>query len=78
VPYETVQSRSDKFNHPTGFPVALPERCIRLHGHETGVVLDPFMGTGSTLLAARRCGWRGIGIDIDQQYADMAALRLTA
>jgi site-specific DNA-methyltransferase (adenine-specific) len=76
IPYETVQSKTEKFNHPAGFPVALPERCIRLTGHDNGVVLDPFMGTGSTLVAAERCGWQGIGIDVDQQYADTAIQRL--
>jgi site-specific DNA-methyltransferase (adenine-specific) len=76
IPYETVQSKAEKFNHPTGFPVALPERCLKMTGHATGVVLDPFLGTGTTLVAAQRLGWKGIGIEIDQQYADTAAQRL--
>lgn len=58
------------------FPVALPERCIKLHGKSDGLVLDPFLGTGATLLAAARLGWRGIGIEIDQQYALIAEQRL--
>jgi site-specific DNA-methyltransferase (adenine-specific) len=77
IPYETAQSKVDKFNHPAGFPVGLPEKCLRLHGKPEGIVLDPFMGTGSTLCAAQKLGWSGIGIDVDQQYADMAVRRLT-
>lgn len=76
IPYETVKSKAQKFNHPAGFPVGLPEHCLRMHGRDTGVVLDPFMGTGTTLVAAQRLGWSGIGIDIDCQYADTAIQRL--
>src|SRR6185437_9118017 len=65
IPYETVKSKAQKFNRPAGFPVELPERCIRLTGRDKGVVLDPFLGTGTTLVAAERLGWEGIGIDID-------------
>jgi len=78
IPYETVRSKEQKFNHPASFPVALPERCLRLHGKTEGLVLDPFVGTGATLLAAAKVGWRGIGIEIDQQYALTAELRLLA
>jgi site-specific DNA-methyltransferase (adenine-specific) len=77
LPYETVQSKDEKYNHPASFPIALPERCLRMHGGTEGVVLDPFLGTGATLLAAQRCGWKGIGIEIDQQYAHTANQRLS-
>jgi site-specific DNA-methyltransferase (adenine-specific) len=77
IPYETVQSKSDKFHHPAGFPVGLPERCIKLHGLRDGlVVLDPFAGSGSTLVAAHRLGCVGIGIEKDEHYAKTARLRL--
>src|SRR3954468_10590142 len=46
IPYPTVRSKAQKFDHPAGFPVALPERCIRLHGVRSARVLDPFLGTG--------------------------------
>jgi len=78
VPYETVQARWQKHNHPAQYPIALVERCLRLHGQSDAVVLDPFLGSGTTLVAAERLGHRGIGIEIDQQYADAAFARLTA
>jgi site-specific DNA-methyltransferase (adenine-specific) len=78
IPYETVQSRAAKFNHPGTFPVDLPRWCIRLHGRRPAVVLDPFMGTGTTLVAADREGVRGIGIDIDPAYVTIARERLAA
>lgn len=78
IPYDTVRSKAQKFHHPAGFPVALPERCIRLHGGEDAVVLDPFLGAGTTLVAAERLGRRGIGIELDAAYAAIAAARLSA
>lgn len=75
IPYETVRSRGGKLNHPATFPVGLPLRCLRLHG-KTGVVLDPFAGSGTTLVAAQILGWHGIGIEIDEVYADLADARL--
>ena len=76
IPYETVQSRAKKFHHPSTFPVTLPRWCIRLHGQANPSVLDPFMGTGTTLVAAQLEGARGIGIDIDPAYVAVAQSRL--
>ncbi len=90
IPYETIRSKSQRDHHPSPFPVALPERCIKLAGLPSTrngqkdaeniatefVVLDPFLGIGSTLLAAQRLEVRGIGIEIDPGYADAAAWRL--
>jgi site-specific DNA-methyltransferase (adenine-specific) len=76
IPYRTVQSKAQKFDHPAGFPVELAERCIKLHGVENAVVVDPFLGAGSTLVAAQNLGCDGIGIEIDEHYADTAFNRL--
>jgi len=76
IPYDTVQSRAAKFHHPSTFPVALPRWCIRLHGRENPLVLDPFMGTGTTLVAAELENARGIGIDMDPSYVAIAEARL--
>ncbi|CEF39771.1 Site-specific DNA-methyltransferase (adenine-specific) [Acetobacter senegalensis] len=76
IPYETVRDRAEKFDHPGTFPVALPEQCILLHGRKEASVLDPFMGTGTTLLAAQRMACRGVGIEIDADYVAIARRRL--
>jgi site-specific DNA-methyltransferase (adenine-specific) len=76
IPYQTVRSKAQKFDHPAGFPEELASRCIRLHGGNGLVVLDPFLGAGTTLVAAQSLGHRGIGIEIDADYADIALRRL--
>jgi site-specific DNA-methyltransferase (adenine-specific) len=51
----------------------LPEMCIKLHGvNQCRTVLDPFMGTGTTMLAAARLGVAGIGFEISKQYFEEA------
>ena len=76
IPYETVKSRAQKFHHPSTFPVDLPRWCIRLHGKPEAWVLDPFMGTGTTMVAAAMEGARGIGIELDPTYLAIARERL--
>lgn len=77
LPYETVQRRAEDCPHPATFPIALPERCIRLHGVErTRLVLDPFAGIGSSLLACQRVGVPGVGFEIDAGYVEIARRRL--
>lgn len=78
IPYRTVRSKAQKFDHPAGFPVDLPRRCIKLHGKSNAVVLDPFLGAGTTLVAAQEMGCRGIGIEIDSNYVAAAIGRLKA
>jgi site-specific DNA-methyltransferase (adenine-specific) len=78
IPYRTVKSRREKFDHPAGFPEELPRRCIQLHGVEAPRVLDPFLGAGTTLVAALRLGAEGIGFEIDADYAERAVRRLAS
>lgn len=65
-----------RVNHPAPFPVQLPERLIQLYTFEGDVVLDPFMGSGSTLVAALRTGRRGVGYDTDASYVSAARQRV--
>ena len=76
IPYSTVKSKVQKFNHPGTFPVELPLWCIYLHGVDAPTVLDPFVGTGTTLVAAKLAGARGTGIDIDAAYIETARQRI--
>ncbi len=62
--------------HPAPFPDELAYRLVRMFSFVGDTVLDPFCGTGTTLLAAANAGRNGIGVELDPAYARMAALRL--
>jgi len=62
--------------HPAPFPLELPRRCIRLFSFIGDAVLDPFMGSGTTVVAAAECGRKGIGIEIEEKYCSLACARL--
>jgi site-specific DNA-methyltransferase (adenine-specific) len=66
-----------KIGHPAPFPVELPKRCIRLFTYHGEVVLDPFLGSGTTLIACRETGRVGIGVEINREYCRLAAKRLS-
>ncbi|MEI7857531.1 MAG: site-specific DNA-methyltransferase [Methanomicrobiales archaeon] len=68
--------RKTKIGHPAPFPVELPLRCMKLFSFVGDTILDPFMGSGSTLVATSLCNRKGIGIDIDPHYCDIAAERI--
>lgn len=76
VPYETINSKELRGKHPATFPVKLAEDCLKLTGKDTGIALDPFMGTGTTAVAAQILGWDCIGYDIDEDYIKFANNRL--
>lgn len=62
--------------HGAQFPLALPGRCIGLSTREDEIVLDPFMGSGTTSLAAEKLNRRSIGFDISTEYLDIGRKRL--
>jgi modification methylase len=63
--------------HPAPYPVELAYRLVRMFSFTEDTVLDPFVGTGTTMLAAMRSGRNSIGIEIDPQYFEMTSERLT-
>ncbi len=65
-----------KIGHPAPFPVELPKRCIKLFSFVGDTVLDPFMGSGSTIIAALANNRKAIGIDIDSGYCKLALERI--
>ncbi len=72
MPPESAQ----RVGHPAPFPVELPEQLIRLYTFRNDLILDPFMGSGSSLVAAARLGRRYIGYDLDATYIDIARRRV--
>ena len=62
--------------HPAPFPLELAYRLGRMFSFWGDTVLDPFCGTGTTMLASMKCGRNSIGIEIDREYCRMAAQRL--
>ncbi|CAN5559273.1 hypothetical protein BH24ACT5_BH24ACT5_27410 [soil metagenome] len=65
-----------RIGHPAPFPTELPEQLIQLYTFVDDLVLDPFMGSGSTLVAAARLGRRYVGYDLDPDYVALAQERM--
>jgi site-specific DNA-methyltransferase (adenine-specific) len=77
--WDDIRPESAKrVGHPAPFPVELPERLIRLYSFVGDVILDPFMGAGSTALAAIRNDRHFVGYEIAQEYVELAERRLQA
>jgi adenine-specific DNA-methyltransferase len=68
----------EKVNHPCQFPVALVQRLVRALCPPNGVLLDPYMGSGSAGVAALAENRRFIGIELDRKYFKLASTRLKA
>jgi DNA modification methylase len=68
----------DKTLHPATFPIALARRLIDLFTHKGELVLDPFVGSGTTLVAARDAGRNAVGFDLQKKYVALAERRLAA
>lgn len=66
-----------KIGHPAPFPVELPHRLINLYSYEEDVVLDPFIGSGTTAIAAIQNNRKFIGYDIKKEYIELAQRRLS-
>ena len=65
-----------KVGHPAPFPVELPYRLIQLYTFEEEVVLDPFMGSGQTAIAAIKTNRHYIGYEVDEEYVKLAERRI--
>jgi DNA modification methylase len=74
--WEIPAERASRVGHPAPFPVELPERLIHQHTYVGDLVLDPFMGAGTTAVAAVRTGRHYVGYDLDEAYVTAARERV--
>ena len=63
-------------DHPARFPVKFAGNLIRSYSDWNQCILDPFLGSGTTLVAAKQLGRRAIGIEIEEKYCEIAVKRL--
>jgi len=72
----TDRASPERTAHPAQFPLALIDRVIKVSSNEGDVVVDPFMGSGTTAEACRRIGRKFVGFEIKENYCEIAAQRL--
>lgn len=76
--WEIPSESATKVGHPAPFPIALPRRLIELYTYKGDLVLDPFVGSGTTAVAAVEAERHYVGFDTESSYIDLARERLAA
>jgi len=76
--WEFSGASKKRIGHPAPFPAELPKRCIKFYSYVTDTVLDPFAGSGTTLVACLETGRNGIGVEINKGYCKLAERRIRA
>ncbi len=69
-------SSADKTEHPAQFPATLVQRLLKIFTHKGDLILDPFLGSGTTLLTCRAMKRYGIGVELNPEYINLAESRL--
>jgi modification methylase len=72
-----IRGASTRDGHPAPYPIELAERLIRMFSFAGDTILDPFLGTGSTTIAAIRTGRNSVGNEIEEQYLKEARVKIT-
>jgi hypothetical protein len=70
-----INTVAENKDHPAMFPLEIPERCIRMHSDACDIILDPFSGAGTTIIAAERQGRRCCAVELSPGYCDVAVER---
>jgi site-specific DNA-methyltransferase (adenine-specific) len=76
--WDILPESARRVGHPAPFPVELPERLIQLYTFEGDLVLDPFLGSGTTAIAAVQAGRHFVGYETDETYAELAERRIAS
>lgn len=74
-PWDFPGENAKKRRHPAPFPLELPRRLMKLYSYLDDVILDPFLGSGTTAVAAKQHHRRCVGVDVDSSYCQIAADR---
>ncbi|MGI9572355.1 MAG: DNA-methyltransferase, partial [Candidatus Actinomarinaceae bacterium] len=69
-------ARAKKIGHPAPFPIELPQKFINLYSYKGDVILEPFLGSGTTSVAAKQLNRNYVGYEINKEYVDIANKRL--
>jgi site-specific DNA-methyltransferase (adenine-specific) len=69
-------ARAKKIGHPAPFPLELPQKFINLYSYKGDLILDPFLGSGTTSVAAKQLNRNYVGYEINKEYVDIANKRL--
>jgi len=67
-----------RIGHPAPFPEELPYRLIQLYSFKGDIILDPFMGSGTTAISSIKSDRKFVGYDISQEYVDLAGKRISS
>ena len=78
IPTEPQKANNSVAGHPAVMPLAIAHRCVAISSRQNSVVLDPYAGSGTTLVAARNLGRRWVGIDLNPAYVDLMERRLSS
>jgi site-specific DNA-methyltransferase (adenine-specific) len=65
-----------KIGHPAPYPIELPKRCMKLFSYVGDTILDPFLGSGTTLVATYQNNRKGVGVEFDKKYCKISLERL--
>lgn len=76
--YAPIVGGKERTTHPTQKPLSITEKLIKTHCIKNGIVLDPFLGSGTTAVACKKLGRRYIGIEISEEYYNIAKQRVNA
>lgn len=74
--WEIPPQRKSETNHPCSFPIELAQRCLSVCDKKDAIVLDPYMGSGTTAIAAKRKGFHYIGCELSEKYMEIANNRI--
>ena len=69
-------ARAKKIGHPAPFPIELPQKFINLYTYKNDLILDPFLGSGTTAIAAKLLERNFVGYEIEEEYIQIAKNRL--